>query len=90
MYLLFDSLFVIDKLMSEVQSLWKQNSQEKKLEIKMIIVIKQRPPLNMIVLVIEAKTIHTFRLETLNPISEAVIPNRLKKVIIAEISSASA
>lgn len=33
---------------------------------------------------------HTFRLDTLNPTSDAVIPMRLKKVTIEEISSASA
>lgn len=38
----------------------------------------------------EVKIIPTFRLETLNPTSDAVIPIRLKKVMIEEISSASA
>lgn len=34
--------------------------------------------------------IRTFRLETLNPTSDSVIPIRLNKVIIEDISSASA
>lgn len=33
---------------------------------------------------------NTFRLETLNPTSDAVIPTRLKKVTIEDRSSASA
>lgn len=36
------------------------------------------------------KKSNTFRLETLNPTSDAVIPIRLKNVTIEEISSASA
>jgi hypothetical protein len=36
------------------------------------------------------RIVPTFRLETLNPTSDAVIPIRLKKVTIDEISSASA
>jgi len=39
---------------------------------------------------IQGRIVHTFRLETLNPTSDAVIPTRLKKVTIDEISSASA
>lgn len=36
------------------------------------------------------RIVRTFRLETLNPTSDAVIPIRLKNVMIDEISSASA